>query len=120
MRDFGLVPQFLPQKVVKLPNMFLVVWEFQVRPGDVPRFEEIYGHSGAWAKLFVRDPEYLRTELQRDLRLPGRYLTLDYWTSESAYDGFHAANQEAYSTIDRQCEHLTERELLIGRFTLVG
>ena len=99
---------------------FLVVWEFQVRSGCEPRFEEIYGPTGAWVALFACDPDYLRTELQRDLRQPGRYLTFDYWTSEAAYDRFRHANQEAYDAIDRECEDVTEREALVGRFTLIG
>jgi hypothetical protein len=98
---------------------FLVIWEFHVRPGCELRFERIYGLTGAWAQLFARDPTYLRTQLQRDLRLPGRYLTLDYWKSESAYDRFHDQNRAEYDVIDRQCEDLTEREVLLGRFVLV-
>jgi heme-degrading monooxygenase HmoA len=119
MRDFGLVRQVFSRRAAHLLRQFLVVWEFQVRPGEELRFEEIYGQAGAWVKLFARNSDYVRTELQRDLRQPGRYLTLDYWTSEAAYDRFHDANQEAYAAIDRECESLTEREVLIGRFSLV-
>jgi heme-degrading monooxygenase HmoA len=100
-------------------SLFLVAWEFQVRRGAEPRFEEIYGSAGLWAKLFASDPAYLRTELQRDLRHPGRYLTLDYWISESAYDQFHASHAAAYEAMDRQCEELTEREALVGRFVMI-
>jgi hypothetical protein len=96
-----------------------VAWEFRVRAGLHRRFEEMYGPAGAWATLFARDPAYLRTELQRDLREPGRHLTLDYWTSESAYDQFHARYQSEYDEIDRQCENLTDGEKLVGRFALV-
>jgi heme-degrading monooxygenase HmoA len=120
MQDFGLVPRVLPRKVIRVPlNPFLVVWEFKARAGEEHRFENIYGPAGAWAKLFARDPDYLRTELQHDLQQPGRYLTLDYWTSEAAYDRFLAANQESYDAIDRECENLTEREVLVGRFMLI-
>jgi quinol monooxygenase YgiN len=98
---------------------FLVIWEFQVRPGCELHFELIYSPTGAWSQLFARDPTYLRTQLQRDLRQPGRYLTLDYWKSESAYDRFHDQNRAEYDAIDRQCENLTQREVLLGRFVLV-
>jgi heme-degrading monooxygenase HmoA len=115
-----LCPRVLPEKVIRVPLApFLVVWEFQVRSGHERRFEDIYGPAGAWAKLFARDPDYLRTELQHDLYQPGRYLTLDYWRSEAAYDRFQASNQEAYDAIDRECEKLTEREVLVGRFMLI-
>jgi hypothetical protein len=97
----------------------MVVWEFQVQNASQSRFEELYGPSGAWAKLFARDPAFLRTELQRDLRQPGRYLTFDYWTAESSYDQFHTRYQSEYDALDRKCENLTERETLLGRFALV-
>ena len=100
-------------------SCFLVIWQFHVRPGLEARFQETYGPAGAWAKLFARDTNYLRTELQRDLREPGRYLTFDYWTSETAYDQFHAHFRRDYEAMDRQCEQLTESELLIGRFSLI-
>jgi hypothetical protein len=100
-------------------SSFLVVWQFHVRSGLEARFQDFYGPAGAWAKLFARDTNYLRTELQRDLRQPNRYLTLDYWTTESAYDQFHADHQRDYDAIDRQCEDLTESESLIGRFSLI-
>lgn len=90
-----------------------------MRPEAQAGFEQIYGPHGVWAQLFSLDPAYGRTELQRDLRQPGRYLTFDYWTSESSYDRFHEIHRTAYEAIDRQCEDLTEREVLVGRFTLV-
>ncbi len=98
-------------------SSFLVVWQFYVRPGAEGLFQEIYGPAGTWGKLFAMDPNHLRTELQRDLREPGRYLTLDYWASETAYEQFHANHRRDYDAIDRQCEELTESESLIGRFS---
>jgi heme-degrading monooxygenase HmoA len=100
-------------------HSFLVVWEFTVRAGSEQDFERRYGPEGDWARLFARDPEYLRTELQRDLRTQGRYLTLDYWGSEAAYESFHGRHRAEYDDIDRQCEDLTKTEILIGRFVLV-
>ena len=96
---------------------FLVVWEFQVRPGLEACFESVYSSSGVWAQLFARDPNFVRSELQRDLRQPGRYLTLDLWSSEAAYDAFMQGHQAEYHTIDKECEGMTEGEKLIGRFT---
>ena len=81
MHDFGLVPQVRPRELIRVfLTPFLVVWECKARSGEERRFENIYGPAGAWAKLFARDPGYLRTELHHDLQQPSRYLTLDYWT----------------------------------------
>jgi len=98
---------------------FLVVWEFLARPGSEARFEEIYGPTGAWARLFICDANYLGSDLWHDVRETGRYLTLDYWRSEADYDAFHDQYQTEYDAIDRECESLTEREVLIGRFTKI-
>ena len=104
-----------------MPNArFLVVWEFHVKPGAEKRFEAIYDPAGAWAMLFARDPEFVRTELQRDLRAPGRYLTLDYWTNEASYEQFRALHQAEYEALDKECGSLTESETLIGRFVVTG
>jgi heme-degrading monooxygenase HmoA len=100
-------------------TVFLVVWEFRVTADAEVRFEQIYSSAGAWAALFSRDPAFLRTELQRDLREPSRYLTLDYWRSESSYDQFHDRHRADYNALDRECESLTESETLVGRFVLV-
>lgn len=98
---------------------FVVIWEFEVRTEAAARFLEVYGADGAWARLFARDPQFVRTELQRDLQHARRYLTLDYWISERAYEEFRSKRREEYEAMDRECEALTEREKLIGRCQVV-
>ncbi len=95
---------------------FLIVWEFQVRPAMAGRFEEVYGPKGDWARFFQRDKGYLGTDLNRDLKNPHRYLTLDFWTSREAYQAFRQQNLTEYEAIDERCEVLTERELEVGKF----
>jgi hypothetical protein len=61
--------------------MFLVLWEFEVKPGCEQRFERVYGPGGDWDSLFRRDPHHERTELFRDTVKPRVYLTADFWKS---------------------------------------
>jgi hypothetical protein len=35
--------------------MFLVLWEFEVKPECEERFERVYGTGGDWDSLFRRD-----------------------------------------------------------------
>lgn len=98
---------------------FLVVWEFWVRPGAEARFASAYGPLGAWVQLFSGDPEYGGTRLVRDWSEPRRYLTLDSWASQSAYESFRAQHGPEYAAVDRECEGLTEREAEVGRFAAV-
>ena|ERR1700693_755201 len=94
---------------------FLVIWQFQVREGMEKRFERIYGAHGDWVKLFAQDDTYVTTELVH--RLNSRsYLTLDFWTSETAYDAFRKQHRAEYKTLDLKCEGMTENEREIGRF----
>ena len=60
---------------------YVTVWEFRVRPEAFEVFERIYGPDGDWVRLFQTAEGYVTTELNRDLRQAGRYVTLDFWTS---------------------------------------
>jgi len=98
---------------------YVIVWEFRVQPGSQKQFEAAYGCHGEWARLFRRDAAYIRTELIQDLRETSRYLTLDFWTSEAAYEAFRQDQKDEYETIDAQCERMTEAEREIGKFSAV-
>src|SRR5271170_2670359 len=94
----------------------IVVWEFQVKPEAKLAFEQAYGPAGDWAQLFGRSPEYRGTKLLRDRNRPGRYLTLDHWTSREAFRQFKEAHHAEYDAFDRQFETLTDTESFIGEF----
>jgi hypothetical protein len=98
---------------------FTAVWEFQVNPESVAAFEKIYGPDGAWAQLFRHSPDYRGTELIRDLDRPGRYLTLDHWTSLESLRRLKQDLHVEYAALDQQCESLTEMEVFLGDFESV-
>jgi len=95
---------------------YLIAWQFRPKEGSERRFEAAYGPNGVWAKFFMRGEGYVATELSRDLQHPRRYLTLDFWTSKEAYEGFCSEHMAQYKQIDAQCEELTEQETELGRF----
>jgi hypothetical protein len=97
-------------------SMFLVLWEFEVKPGNEERFELVYGPSGKWAQLFQSDPAYQRTLLLPDSTRELTYLTCDFWDSGAAYENFRRRNRDAYLAIDRECAELTLTESKIGAF----
>lgn len=43
--------------------MFVIIWQYQVKPQENERFEEIYSSKGLWTELFKRSAGYLGTEL---------------------------------------------------------
>jgi len=99
---------------------FVVIWEFRAPSGQKDAFERAYGADGQWVRLFREDEAYLGTELIRDLKAEGSYLTLDFWESEEAYDAFRAKHAAEYEAIDAECESLTESEREVGRYRRVA
>lgn len=70
--------------------------------------------------FFKQGEGFIATELNRDLKDPGRYLTLDMWVSKAACDKFRADHVADYQSIDAQCEVLPEHEAELGRFERLG
>jgi heme-degrading monooxygenase HmoA len=99
---------------------YLLIWEFRVQRGSQSDFERIYGPEGEWARLFQSGTGHVQTELIRDAEQPGRYLTLDYWTSPEDYMRFRQLNAERYQQIDKNCERLTDEERQIGGFERIN
>ncbi|PWB77934.1 MAG: hypothetical protein C3F07_01070 [Anaerolineales bacterium] len=94
--------------------MFIVLWEYRVKPEKQSEFESIYSPKGAWGELFKTGNGYLGTELFGDQDHPGRYLTIDRWTSKAEYEIFLSKHRQEYKALDEECECLTESESLLG------
>ena len=100
--------------------MYVLVWEFRVRPGAEAAFEQLYGPAGGWVALFATAPGYRGTELLRAEGAPRRYLTIDRWESRHAYEAFRRDAPARYQELDAVGEGLTEAEALLGEFTARG
>jgi heme-degrading monooxygenase HmoA len=98
---------------------YVIAWQFVTRVAQGEKFEAAYGPDGGWVQFFRRDRRYMGTELVRDVANARRYVTLDFWQSEQAYDEFREQHAEEYTLIDLGYESLTESEQLIGRFVTV-
>jgi len=94
----------------------VLLWEFQVVPGQESAFRALYGPGGAWAMLFRRHPGFLGTELLQDRAHPGRFLTLDRWRSAEDHRAFLDAHAEDYAALDHEGEALTLDERSLGAF----
>jgi heme-degrading monooxygenase HmoA len=98
--------------------MFVVVWRFEIAEDKIAAFEAAYGPEGSWAQLFRRSPSYQGTELLRDAYVPGAYLTIDRWASESDFRAFRKDHDQEYEVLDRGCDSLTSRETRVGAYTV--
>ena len=100
--------------------MYCYVFEYRIRPGREGKFESLYGGDGAWVKLFARDPEYLGTELWRDVADSRRFVTIDRWTSRAACLSFRERSRDEFDAIDAAGGELTESERDLGAFELAS
>ncbi|HKC72071.1 MAG TPA: antibiotic biosynthesis monooxygenase [Terriglobales bacterium] len=96
--------------------MYIIVWEFIIRAERAGEFEAIYGPQGDWARLFAKTEGYRQTQLLRDTGNPSRYVTLDFWTSREAHEGFRREHEQEYLALDERCERLTLKEHKLGEF----
>jgi len=96
--------------------MFLVLWEYEVKPGYEERFERVYDPGGDWDSLFRHDPNHRGTHLFRDTAEPRLYLTADYWFSRNSYEEFLKTHPAEYQKLDAACEVLTANERHLGSY----
>ncbi len=109
----------LASRLRKRESVIEIVWEFRVCPEKQEEFERHYRPKGTWAELFRNSPEFQGTMLLRDAENPGRYLTVDRWTSGHSFEDFKQQFGEEYRRIDDQMEVLTESETKLGVFEAV-
>lgn len=93
---------------------FSYVWEYEVPSESEAEFLRHYAPEGTWTRLFRRARGYRGTQLYRDRRRAGRYVTVDHWTDEAAYFEFRRAFAAEFETLDRTCAGLTRREAHLG------
>jgi uncharacterized membrane-anchored protein YitT (DUF2179 family)/quinol monooxygenase YgiN len=95
--------------------MHVITWRYRVKPDRVEEFRKEYGPEGSWVRLFRHGDGYVKTDLLPSKTNPTEFTTVDYWTSQEAYDTFRAAHLEEYERLDGQFTQLTIREERIHR-----
>lgn len=96
---------------------FQSIWEYEVKDEFRNDFIEAYGPNGLWFNLFGRCRGYIKTDLKQDVDHSERFLTIDYWQSQSAFSAMKQAIGDEYSKLDKQCESYTLSESHIGFFS---
>jgi heme-degrading monooxygenase HmoA len=94
--------------------MYVVVWSYRVASGRERDFEALYAADGEWSRLFAGSPDYLGTQLLRDVDDPSRYVTLDRWRTREDYEAFLQVMHEDYAALDRRGDALTDAEVRNG------
>lgn len=97
--------------------MYSIIWQYQVSPENIEKFEQHYSANGSWAVLFKKATGYLGTELLRDENVPNRFITIDRWESKKSHEAFMTEWGDEYGKMDKRCEGLATVETLLGKFT---
>ena len=98
--------------------MYVILWEFVVRPEKVEAFVAAYGSDGPWAQLFAQADGYLGTELlsSADSSQQQVFITIDRWRTVGHFARFEAQFDTQYRTLDTHLEELTLKERKLGAF----
>ena len=94
--------------------MYRLVWEFDAKPERVADFEKVYAIDGRWATFFKQSPDYLGTELYKNVTNPTRFVAVDTWRSRVAYEAFRKTKSADYSKLDDWCRQLLAHERMLG------
>jgi heme-degrading monooxygenase HmoA len=93
---------------------FAALFLYEVEPTSVEAFEAAYGSDGTWARFFAAGDGYAGTELWR--APAGRYVVIDRWRSEAAYEAFLSAHADEYRRRNAAAGRLYLSERVLGRF----
>jgi len=98
-------------------SKFQSIWEYEIQDNFRSEFIEAYESLGSWAKLFKQCKGYIKTELLQDFDRPNRFITIDYWQSQSTFSAMKNTIAEEYDKLDKQCDAYTISENHIGVFS---
>jgi heme-degrading monooxygenase HmoA len=98
--------------------MYVILWEFVVRPEKVDAFVAAYKSDGAWAKLFAQADGYIGTALlaSTDGDQAATFVTIDRWKGAEDFTRFQEHFGAEYRRLDTQLEGLTSHERKLGTF----
>lgn len=103
----------------KSKGIYIRIWELQAKPGVEEEFEKVFGPDGEWDTLFRKSKAFLGTELFRDLENAGRYVIVDHFSSQSAFQDFLKEFRGEYDALDERCERLCASDTRLGSFVEV-
>ncbi|RPH59357.1 MAG: hypothetical protein EHM89_10800, partial [Acidobacteria bacterium] len=80
--------------------MIAIVWQFDVRSGRNPEFEEFYGANGAWSSMNRHSRSYLGSSFLRDQTVSSRYLMVEYWSEMVIYERHLISQQQKIAELE--------------------
>jgi heme-degrading monooxygenase HmoA len=95
---------------------YIRIWELQAKPGSEAEFERVFGPGGEWENLFKKTKAFLGTEIFRDMENPSRYMLVDRFSSQAAFQQFLEKFRAQYDELDKMYEPLCASDIRVGSF----
>lgn len=99
--------------------MYVVIWEFKVKPESESDFINLCGQNGEWVEWFRNSPDYIETDLLKSGNGENIYLTVDKWKSKVSYDQYYNSDPVSFNRLDQKGETYTTDERRIGDYETV-
>lgn len=102
-------------EVVRIREMYCLVYEYDVDAERRTEFERTYGATGEWAAIFRQAEGYLGTNLYREVGSDtGRYVLVDRWAGKDAFLDFKVKYSSEYERFAQQATSLYRHEWFLG------
>jgi heme-degrading monooxygenase HmoA len=100
--------------------MIATMWQFDVKQGKEPEFEQFYGVDGEWTALNRHTRSYLGTSFLRDQNRPLRYIVIEYWSEMIVSEQRHTHRSSAFASLEERRTELVEAVEPLGVFTALN
>lgn len=97
--------------------MIATVWQFDVKQGREPEFEQLYGVGGEWTALNRKTRSYLGSSFLRDQNRPARYIVIEYWSEMVVAEPHKSHRSGAMASLEARRHTLVESVEPLGVFT---
>ena len=97
--------------------MIAIVWHFDVKSGNEPAFEKLYGAEGEWTALNRHTRSYLGTSFLKDQNQSSRYIVIEYWSEMLVYEEHRSYRSSAIDALEQKRDALIQSVEPLGVFT---
>ena len=100
--------------------MIKIIQEFIVKEDARGQFELAFGPGGVWSKLVAECPGFRGTSLLRDTKNPRRYLTIEFWDTETQREQMLTERRTEYAKLEEIFSEWTEAKMELGTYRLLA
>jgi len=97
--------------------MVAIMWQFTVKDGHEPEFEEFFGADGEWTETNRLTRSFLGSSFLRDQNSPSRYIVIEYWSEMLVYEHHRSYRPDALVKLEERRDALVAAVEPMGVFT---